>query len=470
MPPRETLIHRIASFGEALDGATLATPLCEALKLAVLDSLGVMLAGSSQPISRTVIQAFAGVSGGPAATILCRSPGSTTMSVAALVNGTMAHACDYDDASFTMWGHATAPVLPAALAAAETRDLPGRDFLAALALGLEVEKALGSAIQPEHYQLGWHPTGTLGVFGAAVGAAKALGLERGRLAAALGIAASRAAGIRANVGTMIKPLHVGFAARDGVEAALLASLGVQPSPKALEGVDGFFQAYAPGHGDLEWITDRLGRPFEVLSPGLVYKLYPCCGDLHASVEALLSLRAEHRLGPEDVRRIRCGITPLAANNAPYHDPQTPLEAKFSQEYVLAAALVRGHLGLKEFTTAAIRDPAIRAALSRIDVVLAPELAGADAVSFATPAIVSIETMDGRLLQREVRHMRGHPENPLSAADLTDKFLMCATDVLGVARSHAVEALVMNLDKMPSIRQLVMALSSPSTGASGVSPG
>lgn len=460
MPSRETLIQRIGSFGEALDGATLSAPVIEALKVATLDSLGVILAGSSQPISRLVIEAFAGASGGPAATILCQPAGSTTMMVAALANGTMAHACDYDDASFSMWGHATAPVLPAALAVAETRDLPGRDFLAALALGLEVEKTLGLAIQPEHYTLGWHPTGTLGVFGAATGAAKALGLDREGIAAALGIAASRAAGIRANVGTMIKPLHAGFASRDGVEAALLASAGVRPNPKALEGADGFFQTHAPRHGDLESVTDRLGDPFEVLSPGLVYKLYPCCSDLHASIEAMLALRTEHRFGPEDVRRIRCGVTPIAANNAPYHDPRTPLEAKFSQEYVLAATLVRGHLGPDEFTTAAIQDPAIRAAVSRVDVFLAPELSGEDSVSFAAPAIVSVETMDGRVLQREVRQMRGHPGNPLSATDLTEKFVACATAVLGVARSHAVKALVMRLDTLPSIRELVTALASP----------
>lgn len=459
MSSGEMLIQRIGAFGEGLDGASLAAPVLEALKLATLDSIGVILAGSSQPISRTVVQTFAGVSGGPAATILCQPPGSTTMTAAALANGTMAHACDYDDASFSMWGHATAPVLPAALAAAETRDLPGRDFLAALALGLEVEKAMGLAAQPEHYTLGWHPTATLGVFGAAAGAAKALGLTREKIAAALGIAASRSAGIRANVGTMVKPLHAGFAARDGLEAALLASAGVHPSPTALEGPDGFFQAYAPGHGDLERVADGLGNPFEVLSPGLVYKLYPCCGDLHASIEALLALRTEHRLGPDDVRRIRCGVTLLAANNAPYRDPQTPLEAKFSQEYVLAAALVRGRLGLDEFTTAAIRDPAIRTVLSRVEVVPAPELAGPDSVSFASPAMLSIETRDGRVLRGEVRQMRGHPANPLSATDLREKFMSCAADVLGVVRSRAVRALVMKLDELPSIRELVAALSS-----------
>jgi 2-methylcitrate dehydratase PrpD len=456
-----TLIESLAEFSEGINSSVLSASVETALKVAVLDCLGVTIAGALEPVSRAVLRL---VNQGPErqdATIIGHLPRASSIEAAALANGTMAHACDYDDSSFTMWGHATAPVLPAILAVAEMRDSSGRDVLVGLAVALEVEKALGLAVQPVHYKLGWHPTGTLGVFGATAGAAKLLSLDKMATEAAFGIAASRAAGVRANVGTMTKPLHVGFAARDGITAAMLASAGVTASTSALEGPNGFFSTYAPGTEDVRWIGQRLGSPFEVVSPGLVYKLYPCCADLHASIDAMLDLKQECLLEPNSVRRVRCGITPLAADNAPYRDPKTPLEAKFSQEYVLAAALVRGHLGLKEFTLDAINDRSIREVRRRVEVYVAPELSGPDSVQFASPAIVDVETSDGQRLRKLVRHMRGHPSNPLAASDLEDKFAACTEGILNSAVVRHVIETVRDLHALRSIRPLMAALGCPS---------
>jgi 2-methylcitrate dehydratase PrpD len=416
-----------------------------------------MVAGASEPVSQAVVKVL---NRGPQcqeATIIGQPPQSSSVEAAAFANGTMAHACDFDDSSFTMWGHATAPALPAILAVAEMRDASGSAVLGALTVSLEVEKALGLASQPAHYKLGWHPTGTLGVFGAAAGATKVMDLDRTATTAALGIAASRAAGVRANVGTMTKPLHVGFAAQDGVIAASLASAGVTASIRALEGPNGFFEVYAPGTEDVGWIAQRLGNPFEIVSPGLVYKLYPCCADLHASIDAILDLRQEHLLGPHRVRRIRCGITPLAADNAPYHDPKTPLEAKFSQEYVLAAALVRGRLGLKEFTPDTLHDPWIRDVLTRVEVYVAPELSGPDSVEFASPAVVDVETTEGRRMRKLVRHVRGRASRALTANELEDKFAACTEALLTPSVVRRVIETVRDLDALPSIRPLMKIL-------------
>ena len=344
-----------------------------------------------------------------------------------------------------------------ALAVTEARDRSGRDLLIALAAGLEVGKALGTGIQPRHYEIGWHPTGTIGVFGATAAAAKALDLEPKQVQNALGIAVSCAAAVRVNVGSMTKPFHVGFAARNGMEAALLAAAGVTADPEAFEGVDGFYQVHAPDHGPVDGFAEALGNPFEVVDPGLVPKLYPCCADLHASIDAMLALREDHALAAGDVHVIRCGITPHAENNAPYSDPKTPLEAKFCQEYVAAAALVKGRVTLDEFEPDAINDPDVRAVLKRVEVRVLPELSNADSVSFSSPAVVEVETTDGRMLKKEVRELKGHPNNPITQKELEEKFRGCARRVLDPGSADRVLEMIRELETVARVRDLTSAL-------------
>ena len=240
-----TLASRIARWACALDGETLDAEVVAGLRLAVLDCLAAVLAGVPEEGSGLAAGHAPGPEGDGVATVIGHGK-RTTMAGAAFANGTTAHACDYDDSSWVSWTHPTAAVLPAALAAAEARDLTGRCLLTALCVGLEVTKALGVGIQPEHYKLGWHPTGTLGVFGATAAVAKALGLGVERACAALGIAVSCSAGVGANVGTMTKPMHVGFAARNGVESALLAARGHDRQPTRLRGRGGLLRRLRAG--------------------------------------------------------------------------------------------------------------------------------------------------------------------------------------------------------------------------------
>ena len=451
-----TLASRIARWACALDGETLDAEVVAGLRLAVLDCLAAVLAGVPEEVSGLAAGHAPGPEGDGVATVIGHGK-RTTMAGAAFANGTTAHACDYDDSSWVSWTHPTAAVLPAALAAAEARDLTGRCLLTALCVGLEVTKALGVGIQPEHYKLGWHPTGTLGVFGATAAVAKALGLGVERACAALGIAVSCSAGVGANVGTMTKPMHVGFAARNGVESALLAAAGMTANPRAFEGEEGFFDVYVPGHGPVDHLADSLGNPFEVVEPGLVPKIYPCCADLHASIDAMLALRAEHALLPDSVSRVRCGITPIAMSSNPYPDPRTKLEAKFSQEYVVAAALVRGRVGLAEFEADAVDDAEIRRVMKRVEVEVLPELSDEDSVSFASPAVVEVTTADGRTLRKEVRKLKGHPDNPITARDLEAKFLQCAERVLDGGAARRVMDMVADLENLPKVQGLVREL-------------
>lgn len=450
------LASRIGLFVEALSPQALSGEVLEALKPAVLDCLACILGGRAEAVSvRTVSHVVRHSSEGPAAIIGYGY--RAAVEGAALANGTMGHACDYDDVSPSMWGHATAPVLPAALAIAEWKNLSGRGFLVAFLAGLEVETKLGAAAAPVHYESGWHATGTVGIFGAAVAAAKALGLDRGAVQAALGIAASRAAGLRENFGTMTKPLHVGFAARDGVEAALLAAAGVTAAASALDGTFGFLNVLARGHRPADDLPQRLGNPFDIVDPGLAYKMYPSCSDTHPSVDATLSLRARHRLEPKIIRRVRAGVTPIVASNLTYHDPKTPLESKFSLEFSVATALARGRLGLAEFTPGVLADPVVREMMERVEMWVDPELPSVREASFCSPASIEIETLSGETVRAVETSARGHPGKPASAHDLEAKFEECARPALDPKAVPKVMELVRHLEALSTVRELTREL-------------
>jgi 2-methylcitrate dehydratase PrpD len=451
---------RMATWACGLDGRKLPRAVVEKLKLAGLDTLAATLAGAGEEVARRVVPyARQGAGKGEAAIIghrtRARLPG------AALANGTMAHACDYDDSSWTMWGHPTAPVLPTALAACEHRGASGAAMLTALGVGIEVAKALGIAMQPRHYKMGWHPTGTLGIFGAAAAAASGLELSAEHVQMALGIAASASAGLRINSGSMTKPLHVGFASRDGMEAALLARAGTTANPHALDGRGGFIDLYSPRDpvtpDAVAAAAASLGNPYDVVSPGLSPKIYPCCSDIHAAIDATLDLCAEHGLSADRVRAVRCGVSSLAIINISRPIVASVLDAKFSMQYCLAVTLTEGPPALRHFTAEALAAPNVRALMRRIEVAAHPELAGAAGEAFSTPAIVEIETVDGRRLIKSVRAMRGHPERPVPYARLVEKFRECAEPVLGADRTREAAALIDELPALPEISPLLRSL-------------
>lgn len=440
----------------ALDGGTLSAKAVDKLRLAVLDTLAAMLSGVHEEVSRCVLTTVVAATGDGPATVIGHRQRADVVG-AALVNGTMAHACDYDDTSWTAWGHPSAPALPALLAAAERRGRSGLDVLTALCAAIEVQKAIGLVCQPHHYVMGWAPAATLGVFGAAGGAAKVLGLGQEQVQMALGIAASRAAALRLNLGTMTKPLHVGFAARDGLEAALLAQAGVTSNPRALDGENGFFDVYGPGHGPLDGVVEVLGNPFEVVDPGLSPKLYPACSETHAAVDAILELRAEHELVADAVKRIRCGLTPVAVGNLPYGEPETAHQCRFSAQYCVATALVTGRLGIAEFESECIGDARVRDVIARTEVYVHPDLVSDEPVTFSSPAIVTVETADGRTYEKRIRAMRGHPENPVEAADIETKFLDCGSRVLDDARLDRAVGMIGELETLSDIGRLLREL-------------
>ncbi len=279
---------------------------------------------------------------------------------------------------------------------------------------------MGRLMGWEHYEAGWHSTGTTGTVAAAAAVAKVLALEPPQIVNALGIAASSAAGLRQNFGTMTKSWHVAHAAAAGLTAALLAQRGYDAAADILEGKAGFIHAFqGKGEGIID-VADRLGRPFNILN--VMFKKYPCCHGTHQAIDAVLKLREQHGLVPGEIAAIDCYIRPLMLSVLIHHNPMTGLEAKFSMEYCVAAALVRGHLGIPQFSDAAVAEPAVRELMGKVRMSADEKLEEATREkNLIAPTRVEVRLKDGRVLTETVDEARGGPADPLSWTELEGKF-------------------------------------------------
>ena len=448
--------RRLAEFIAKSRWEDLPSGALDAVKRAVLDSVGVMLAGSVERPARIVQRLAAAEGGAPCCTILGARL-RTGAVWAALTNGTAGHALDFDDTNFAMMGHPSVPVLAAALATGELRPANGRAFLHAFLLGFEVETALGEVVNPEQYRRGFHATCTLGTLGAAAAAAKLLELDPVQTRHALAIAASQASGLKENLGTMTKPFHAGHAARSGVLAALLAREGFTGSEVALEGPQGYLRVLGTRVEDPTAALDRLGAPWKILTSGVAVKLYPSCAATHALIDAVLELREAHRLRPEQVSEITLGAAPAVPGLLIYHDPRTGLEGKFSAEFCAAAALVDGDVGVATFTDEKVADPRIRAVMGTVRLMVDPTIP----VEGKRDAWgrVTVRLTDGRALEVPPREIRGHPRLPLSPGALRAKFDQCAAVALPAERVEAAARALETLEGCADLRVLTALLAS-----------
>ncbi|HET8578672.1 MAG TPA: MmgE/PrpD family protein [Methylomirabilota bacterium] len=425
----------------------------EAARRAILDCLGVMLAGSGEPPARIVQKVAWAEGGAPLCTVV--GTGRRTGAVwAALCNGTAAHALDFDDTNFALMGHPSAPLLSAALAAGELALADGQALVHAFLLGFEIETSLAEVVNPPHYERGWHATCTLGTLGAAAAAARLLGLDAAQVGTALAVAASQASGLKENFGTMTKPFHAGHAARSGVLAALLAREGWTASEQAIEGPQGFLHVLGAGKMDLDALA-RLGAPWKILTSGVAVKPYPSCACTHSIIDATLELRRTHDLQPEQVAEVTVGVHATVPRILIHSDPRTGLEAKFSAEFAAAAALVDGRAGIATFSDDKTQDPRIRAVMKRVRMVVDPEIPGDLERHVWTR--VTIRLADGRTLSIEPRPVPGHPTSPLSMEALREKFVECAGMTLPADRVDSVREMVEDLDACPDLRSLTAIL-------------
>jgi 2-methylcitrate dehydratase PrpD len=426
-------------------------------KEAMLDGLGCALVGSPTPSGKLITQYVRERSETPRAAVI-GSGFKTSAPLAALANATLAHALDFDDVNWSMSGHPTVPLLPAVLALGQEVHASGQEVLLAYTLGFEVETKIGLGVNPRHYDLGWHATSTLGTLGAAAACAKLLRLDVEKTRIAFGIAASTAAGLRQNFGTMTKPLHPGQAAMNGVTATQLAQLGWTADASILEAPYGFCQLYAgTDQYNLDDIVKRLGNPFELLATGVAIKQYPCCAFTHRALDGMLALVQQHKLSADVVVGVECRVGRPTSEVLIHARPHTGLEGKFSMQYCLAAALLDKRIGLLSFSDEKVRRPAAQQLFERVTMTRHPDAQRYGASGEELPVTVAVTLKDGRTVSTVVQHPKGHPANPLSTIALQDKFEDCAYGVLERPDMRRVIELVQGLEQVEDIGTLMDVL-------------
>ena len=448
--------ERLARFIVDADLAQCPDAVRAQVRRAGLDTIGVMLAGATEPVA-TIARAVARLEGGAPLCTLLGTAERTSPIWAALCNGAAGHAHDFDDTNFGLLGHPSVPLFATALACGEAEMSDGAAVMLAYVVGFEVSVAFGLALNPGHYTRGWHATATLGTIGCAAAAARLQGLDAAQTAHALGIAASLASGLKENFGSMTKPYHAGHAAASAVTAASLARAGMTASASALDGSQGFTMAFngeklAPG------AFDELGRQWQIVRSGIAVKPYPSCALTHSAIDALIGLRTAHGIRPEQVEDIEVGVNHVVPEVLRYPAPTNGLQRKFSMAYCAAAALGRGQVGIDDFTDGPVGDAAIAALVPRVRMVVDPSLP--DGLEHHAWSRVTVRLADGRTLGGTPRGASGHPDTPLTDAQLREKFLGCAAGVLPCGEADAVADQIMELDMVPDIRALTARLAAP----------
>jgi 2-methylcitrate dehydratase PrpD len=441
---------RLGSF--AIDAAPPAGARVAAAR-ALLDTVGVTLAGAMEPAARIVQHVIEQDGSGPC--VVLGTALRTGTANAALANGTAAHALDYDDMCFVSLAHPSAPLVAAALAAAERAGASGRALLDAYVVGFELEGRLGRAMNPRHYQRGWHCTSTLGTIGAAAASCRVLGLDAETTSHALAIAASEACGLKENFGTMVKPLHAGLAARNGVLAALLAKRGMTASAQAIEGRQGLLAAMDSQRPSLAAAVADLGTRWEILDTGITVKLYPSCAATHPTLDALLDLRRAEGFVGSDVDRIDVEVDSITPTVLIYNRPATGLEAKFSMPFCAAAAVIDGRVGIDTFGADRLRDPRIVSMMARVIMRVG---AGLDPLAPSlTQARIRVRLKDGRELTASANGARGYADRPASDEELAVKFLACAERTIPHDRAIRAIAMLRDIEHTADIRALTALL-------------
>lgn len=448
------LTEKLADFVIHLEYEDIPEEARHKAKQCMLDTFGCALAGSVEPIHKPVREFLEEIGGREQSTVIGLGF-KTSAPNAALANGIFGHVLDYDDETLSFVGHPTVVVVPAIFALGEVLRSTGKDAITAFMIGSEVQWKIGDVMvaSGNHYDKGWHSTGTIGTLGAAAAAGKMLGLDSEKMANAIAIAASEAAGVRQQVGTMTKSFNAGRAAENGVVAALLAREGFTGAQNALEGKMGFFPLMADKY-DLGKIREFC-KPWGILEPtserGLVFKLYPCCGSGDGSIEGMFSLMEEHNIRAEDVESVECFGHEKKIKNLIYHNPRTALEAKFSQEYWMTIVLLEKQAGLEQFTDEKVQDPKIRNFMEKVKFSHDPEMP-----RFGVR--IKVNMKNGRTYTTMYWPLKASPENPASDEDLIAKYRDCA-EWCGLPKEKTEKsiALIMGLERLKDVSDLMKLL-------------
>jgi len=392
----------------------------EIARTGFIDTIATMIAGAQDDAPQLLKK---GLRPPPGAASLYFSGETAAAPEAAWINGTAGHALDYDDVGCR--GHVSTVLVPAIIAEAETLGLGGREMFAAYVAGYQTWAELSRRDPGHHHRKGWHPTGIFGAIGAGAACANLRRLDPDRATMAIALSASQAGGIMANFGTMTKPFHAGRAAHAGLVSARLAELGFTAAADALEHPQGFLSAVSPeGKADREAAAPALGQDWHILKQGLSIKKYPACYCTHRALDAMLDLLAQRPLKPADIAHITVSISDTHALILRNHQPRTGLEAKFSMEFAMAAAVISRRASLGEYTDAFVRRPEVQDLMRRVSITTNQDY---DPVQVGASVWdqVTLELTNGETIESEkVRRARGHAELPLGEAELFDKFRTC----------------------------------------------
>ena len=433
-------------------------------KKSILDGLGLALSGGATQLGQMVRQHLFDLNLGVGPATVIGSGLKFAPRFAAFANGVGIHADDYDDTQlavakdrvYGLLTHPTAPALPAALAMAEAQRASGSAAMLAYHLGVEVECKIAEAINPRHYQAGFHSTATCGTFAAAAASAKLLGLNVDATARALSIAGSQSAGLRENFGTMTKPFHAGRSSESGVAAAQFASYGWTATDRILEAPRGFFSAAGGGY-DANAIAGKLGAPWTMADPGVSIKPHPSGSLTHPGMTEMLRLIRANEIRARDVVRVRVGTNHNMPNALIHHRPTNELQAKFSMEFCMAILLLEGRAGLAEFTDEVVLRPDVKAMIEKVDFVVDADAEAAGYHKMTT--IIDIELAGGRKLHGRADFGKGSPANPMSYDEVADKFRENASYAkFPKPQYEAVIGMVRDLENLASIDRLMSALS------------
>jgi 2-methylcitrate dehydratase PrpD len=464
--------------GAAIKGATAAVtkfiadarlsampaPVVEQAKRCLVDGFGVVLAGSTMRGSALMRDYVRSVSEKKESTAVGADGFMTSAAHAALVNAGSGHAMDYDDTqlsttpdrTFGLLTHPTVPVLAAAMALAERRGASGSAFLEAFLVGFEVECKIAEAIDPNHYERGFHSTGTAGTFGAAAAAAKLLNLSGEAISHTLAIAASMSSGIRVNFGSMTKPLHAARAAQNGIVAAELAARGFTGGDNGLDGEWGYFQVFGGG-ADLDRLIPVLGKPYAIVSPGVSIKPYPCGSLSHPTLDAMMKAVTDHDLKPDQIKAVRVRAGNNILEPLRYKIAKNELEAKFSLPFLMSSIILRRKAGVREFTDEFVASEPVQRMMERVAGVFDQKI---DAMGYdRIRSVVEIDLVDGRTLaQPSDDRYRGGPDRPFTREELHAKFVDCAQLTMPADRIQRALMQIESVDALKSITELVKTLS------------
>jgi 2-methylcitrate dehydratase PrpD len=419
-------------------------------KQAILDYLGVTIAGSRENTSK-IITAFVKNEGGVPYSGVIASGFKTSPFMAALANGTMGHALDYDDECESWYSHPTVGMLPAILALGEKQESSGRDVLAAYIMGWEVAAGIGRNNYFKINERGWHPTSAVGVISAAAASAKILGLKADKVTMALGIAASQTSGLVGNFGTDTKPFHAGLAASNGLRAAQLAQAGFTAAKDILESPLGYFKGVA---GDASTVDlSKMASPFDIVG-SLCIKNYPSCYGNHRLLDSMFYLIKKHKIKADDVAEVLVQAHPLHIKVLPYEEPKSGLEGKFSMQYSLASALLYGKAGLNEYADKKVLDPKAREFTRRVKVTAIPGTTIDDYTHCHPGQLVTVRMKNGIEYSHDVGRPKGHASNPVTQDEIAAKFLDISIPHLSKKDAEACVDLVNNLEELRNISDLM----------------